>query len=128
MNQTQAFNAAAKLLGVPVTKVGMRLDKTALTGDDRQSAIEAQRAAVAVAKAAKEARDARRLAILAADPEYQALKQSAFDAEAYAEALRGKAWGRRVVVLRTGGIFNEVVAEGDNFADAIDELKRKRAA
>jgi len=127
MNQNQAFNAAAKLLGVPVTKVGIRKNPDALTGDERLQAIEDAKAARAAYTAAKEARDARHQAVLDGDLEYQALKMEAADADEAMKKANGRAHGRRIVLVRCGSIFNEVVAEGDNFADAIEELQRKKA-
>jgi len=127
VNQTQAFNAAAKLLGVPVTKVGIRKNPDALTGDERLQAIEDAKAARAAYGVAKAARSARHEALLAGDAEYQTLKaaaQVALDAQDKANA---RAYGRRITILRCGGVFNVQEADGDNFADAIEELKRKKA-
>lgn len=126
MNQKQAFAAAATLLGVSVTKVGIRVKEAALVGDDREQARDEARLAEEADKAASKALEARRAAILAGDAEYQGLRQARIDADKALILARARAFHRRVSILRIGEIFNEEVAEGDNFADAIDNLKKRR--
>lgn len=124
MNQKQCFAAAAKLLGG--SKVGIRTDETALVGEERQLAIEAARRARDLHAGAVKMRDDIRAAILAADPAYQDAVLAARDAEKAMERARGRAHARRIVILRLGGLFNVIEAEGDTHADAIDQLKHKK--
>ena len=126
MNQAQALAKAMTLLGTK--KVGVRVDNRALVGDDlAQMCIDAN-AAADERRAAEAARTARLNALLAADAEYQALKKAHAVAVERHETMRSQCHRRRIEIVRTGGMFTVVEAQGDNFEDAVAVLQRNRVA
>lgn len=120
MNLAQALVKAKKILGA---KAYITTYPRALVGEEREAALAAQREAIAQRTAAKEARDARRSAVLAADPEYQRLKAEWIAAEARVESFGGL-YRKRVEIGTRGSLFNSIKADGDNFAEALAALEK----
>ena len=125
MNQTQALTKARAILG---KKAVIRVNKIALTGEDRERAREASRQAKAAYDAASEACSARHRAILAADVQLQELRAKRDELEHAWKASQVGVFHRRVEILRDGGFFLTHEAAGDNFDEAISDLQRKKGA
>lgn len=124
MNRTQALTKIAKLLGVKLDAIGYREYPKAPLREEREVLRGVWRAAKDVHTAATEARDSRRAEILARDDVYQRLKREAVAAEKAAEVARGSIYHHRVEVSRLKGIFNEGVADADNWAEAVEIVER----
>jgi len=120
VNARQFAVKARAILG---EKAGYRVDNGALTGDERDAALDAARQQRDHAKALAEARDARAAELLAADERFQQLKAEAHGAAVERDRLQGLAHRRRVTVGCVGALFFSVRAEADNFADAIEKLQ-----
>lgn len=125
MNKTQAIARLTKIVGAK--KLGYRECPKAPTEDQREPLRVKFRETKEALAAAVSARDDRRAKILARDDEYQRLKLDAIEAE---EAHKHSAPGlyrHRIEVLKVGGIFNEVLAEGDNWQQVVDIVEGKAA-
>jgi hypothetical protein len=127
VNQTQAIAAMKKLWG---NKAAWRYNDQALKGEDRElQGIEADQKAER-ANAARAARDARRAELLK-DPEYLRLCREADDAAKARDLAASKYRARRVTVgycnTAAGLSFFHVVAEGDNWQEAIDAARSANA-
>lgn len=127
MNSKQGIAALQKLYG---KKAMYRVTPSALAGSEREAAIMSASALRESASSFKQALEERRAAILAADPEYQALKKAEKEEREAYERMRGKAHARRVTVgyAGGGGMFFSVTGEGDNWQQAIDAAKSKASA
>jgi hypothetical protein len=123
MNSTQALAKARKLLGA---KAFVRVNKGALAGEERQTAITAHLDALTKRTAAEEALTARRTAVLAADVEYQRLKAELAAARQAVEACRVGIFNQRVDIGTASGWFHTIHASGDNFAEALESLAEKK--
>jgi phage protein D len=125
VNQTQAIAAMKKLWGA---KAAWRYNEHALRGEDREQQGREADALREKQRAAKEARDARRAELLK-DSEYLRLVAEYNAAEKAADLAAYNYRARRVTVGYTGGgaglTWFHVVAEGDNWQDAIDAAKAK---
>ena len=124
MNATQALAKARKLLGKAAF---IRVNDKAPVGDVREQMHTDWLAAKDAQTAAQDALDARRAAVLKADAEYQQLKCDLAAAKERTEGLCGFN-RRRVEIGSSGGMFNTIHADGDNFTDALDALAAKRSA
>lgn len=125
MNQTQAIAAMKKLWG---SKAAWRYNEQALKGEDREQQGREADALREKQRAAREARDARRAELLK-DPEYLRLVAEHQAAEKAADLSASNYRARRVTVGYTGSVagltFFNVVAEGDNWQEAIDTARAK---
>lgn len=119
MNITQAKTAMKHLLG---TKALWRYDERAPTADERETIRESLPGLQSAAAAAREAMEARRVALLA-DPEYLRLRAEWKDADKTHSAAASRYHHHRVVIGKNTGMAMLVLAEGDNWHDAIDKLK-----
>lgn len=106
----------------------IRVNRGALTGDARSVAVQKARDAHVAFKAAQDAQAARKAELLAADETYQQLRAATDAALAERDKWNSASLRQRVDVLRDGGWYAEICASGDTLADAIDELRRKKAA
>lgn len=127
MNITQAAAALKKLYG---NKAAWRYNDKALKGEERE-ALEASIPALHLATAqAKDAMDMRHTELLR-DPEYIRLRAAWKAAQDASGRALGLSHSRRVTVGYLGGTaglqFFHVTAEGDNWQEAIDEAKAKKA-
>jgi hypothetical protein len=123
MNLAQARAAIRRLIG---PKAMWRYDEGAPSADER---VELRMALPVLESARESARVAvqrRKDELLAGDAEYQRLRQTWHDANN--EAARGLASAHRyrVSVGKDTGLFFHILAEGDNWQDAIDKLKAKQ--
>jgi hypothetical protein len=124
VNQAQAIAKLRKVIG---DRLAYRIDKGALTGDEREAARQALTDATEAHIAAKAARDARFAELLAGDALYQDLKakaQAANDAMEMARSLRMR---RHITVGRDSGMFFSVEAEGDNWAEVVEKVCKTKA-
>lgn len=122
MNITQAKAAMERLLGKK--KAGWRYDETAPRAEEREQVRDTVAPLRAAAEQAKAALQARRSELLQ-DPEYRRLLGVWAKADDAATVALSKLHHFRVKIFRVNGMFNEVVAEGDNGQEAIDALKAK---
>jgi hypothetical protein len=123
VNQTQAIAALKKFWGA---KAAWRYNDHALKGEDREQQGREAHVLREKQRVAKEARDARRAELLK-DPEYLRLVAEHNAAEKAADLAASNYRARRVTVGYVGGgaglNWFHVVAEGDNWQDAIDAVK-----
>jgi hypothetical protein len=126
VNQTQAIAAMKKLWG---SKAAWRYNEHALRGDEREEQGREADELRAKQQAAKAARDARRAELLK-DPEYLRLVAEHEAADKAADLAASNYRARRVTVgycsNGAGLSWFNVVAEGDNWQDAIDAAKAKQ--
>ncbi len=113
MNITQAKAAMKKLFGV---KAMWRYDERAPTADERERVRALMPAMLSAKQQAKDAYEARRAELLK-DPEYLRLK-----------AARGIINHYRVTIGRDTGFAFHVVAQGDNWHDAIDKARAAKVS
>lgn len=103
-----------------------RYDDTALKGEERAALLERLPAMAEAAANAKAELEARKLELLK-DPRYCALLKAYGEASKAHSDAAAKARRRRVTVGRDEGMFFCVKAEGDNWQEAIDNLKKALA-
>jgi hypothetical protein len=121
MNLTQAKAAMARLVGKRAT---WRYDDKAPGAEEREGLWAKSQALADVTAQAKAALDARRAELLR-DPDYLRLKAAWVAAHKEHSEAFSRARRHRVCIGRSNGIFNVVLAEGDNWQDAIDKLESK---
>ncbi len=109
-----------KLLG---KKAAWRVNDKACTADERAEAVAALPELRARELAAKQARDARYRAVLAADGEYQARLAEWKVAQVEHETMSSRLRSYRITVGLNEGWCFSVRAQGDNWADVIRKLK-----
>ena len=121
MNQTQAIAKLKKLIGPTFS---FRVDNKAPDAEERERRhAEAVRLRAQV-EAADAARLARMNAVLAADAEYQRLKAEHQAAKKAHEAA--PSWhSKRITVGRAGSMFFSVVADGDNWAEVVEQAAKQ---
>lgn len=123
MERAVALKKLRKILG---GKFGYRFDPRAPDTDERNAAREEAKALSEHCKAAEAARDARRDALLAADDEYQRLKETAQALRDAKETAWSVAHHYRVTVGTSSGMFFHVRAQGSSWEDVIKQLETKR--
>jgi hypothetical protein len=123
MNITQAKAAMRRLIG---TKAMWRYDEKAPDADERAQLHACLPTFQKAREAAKVALQERRAELLV-DPEYLRLKQRWEIADKEVSQTMARAHHYRVTVGRDSGFAFTVMAEGDNWQDAIDKLKEKEA-
>src|ERR1700733_2868571 len=114
MNIQQAKTAMRRLVG---KNAAYRYDEKAPTEDDRVAARSKLPELKADVDAAKLAMQQRRQELLS-DPEYQRLVAEWQAADKAHGATLGLLHHHRVTIMKGNGMFNTVVAEGDNWQDA----------
>jgi hypothetical protein len=122
MERSVAIKKLGKLLG---KRLGYRVDRDAPDAETRAAVRQQLPGLRAAERKVEAAMDARRAALLAADPEYQAL------AEAFRLARAGRqaaaATSRyRITVGISGAVFFHVKAQGDSWEDVIAKLTADR--
>ena len=121
MSPAQAQAALKRMFG---KAAAWRYDENALKGEARE-ALQAEYPSIQQRRdAAKAAMEARRAELLS-DPEYLRLCVEYRAAREEADKTLGRIHHRRVTVGHINGLFFTVVAEGDNWQDAIDNAKAK---
>lgn len=121
MNRKQALAKLRPILG---SKMGYREDYKAAIGEEREQLLAANIARQQRKQAAKAALDARRVAVLAADPEYRALSDEYAALSAECEAAPS-AYARRITVGVMSSLFFSVRAEGDTWAEVVEKVTSK---
>lgn len=123
MNITQAKSAMKKLFGA---KAMWRYDERAPKAEEREEIAATLPTLMEARNATKAAVEARRIELLK-DPEYVRLKAEALAASDTYEKAASRTRHYRVTVGRGGGVaglnFFHVVAQGDNWQDAIDKAR-----
>lgn len=123
-------NTALKKLNALLGKsAGYRVNDRAPTPEERSAARAELPAAIAERDRLRAAREARREAVLGADPEYQSL--TAAQGEASKRAMRLSETTRlyRITVGKTvGGLFFLVMAEADSWEEIFAKLTKKKEA
>lgn len=122
MTKQEGVKALSRVFG---KKAMWRVNDKASSAQERTDAFCALAEARAREAAAKNARDERYRAILAADGEYQTLLAEYKQATADRECLLSRSLSYRVTIGRNEGMFFAVEAQGDNWADALRQLKSK---
>jgi hypothetical protein len=126
MERNVALKKIGKLLG---KKFGYRINAKAPTPEERAAARLALPAAIEERNKLKEQREARYLAILAADAEFQNLKAAHKAAAEKADRLSSKTRHFKITVGDTSsGLFFMVKAEGDSWEEIIEKLTNKKVA
>jgi hypothetical protein len=121
MSPAQAQAALKKLFG---KAAAWRYDESALKGEEREALVAALPNLRQTREAAKAAMEARRDELLR-DPEYVKLREAYQRASKEAEIAFSRSIHRRVTVGKCNGMFLSVVAEGDNWQEAIDNARAK---
>lgn len=124
MNQTQALSLLKRVIG---PKLGYRIDNKAPDADERERLRERFLAARDAAKAAGEAMTARRAAVLKADAEYQRLKEASIAANKARDDVPSY-HRKRITVGRSGSLFFNVEADGDNWDEVVAKVCKKEQA
>jgi hypothetical protein len=121
MNKTQAIAAMLKLVG---KRVNYRYDESAPKAEEREELHAKLPALQAARDATRTAMDQRIKDLLAGDAEYQRLRAEAAAARKAAADASSRARHYRVTIGDSSdGFCNLILAEGDNWQDAIDKLK-----
>ena len=123
MNRTQALAKLKKVLG---KKLAYREDPSALIGDDREAAEVKRKLLRDAQHIIRDALEARRVEVLAADAEFQRLSAQYRRTREAADKASGEAYARRIAVgtlidIAGMGAFS-VKAEGDNWQEVVDKL------
>ena len=123
MERSVAIRKLGKLLG---KRLGYRVDRDAPDAETR-AAVRQQLPGLRTAEQqAEAAMDARRAAILAADPEYQALAEAFKLARAGRQAAEAANSRYRITVGTSSDLFFHVKAQGDSWEDVIAKLTADR--
>lgn len=127
MNETQARAQLKRMYG---KKAAWQRNETALVREAREEVAATLPTLKATSEAAAAARDARKIELLK-DPEYVRLVEEAKTARGAHELAQSRAFRKRVQVGyvndAAGLSFFHVDGEGDNWQEAIDAAKAKRA-
>ena len=119
MKQTTALAKLRRLLG---NKLAYRVDGKAATADARSAAQQAARQLAGQRQAAQELLDQRRAAVLAADEEYQRLKQLVRSLSTEHARLRSIVLSSPITVGVMDHGFLNVKAVGDTWAEVVDKV------
>jgi hypothetical protein len=125
MERAVAIKKLGRILG---KSLGYRVDPKAPDQDDRNEARAKLPDATAKREALSKQMEARRMAILQADAEYQQLKAEHADAKKCCDELFAITRHYRFTVGTTNSIFFHVKAEGDSWEEVIAKLTEKQAA
>ncbi len=120
MERSVAIKKLSKLLG---KSLGYRVNAKAATREEREAAKLELSAAVAERNNLKAERDARYVAILAADQEYQALHAAHTEARDRVSKLNSVIYSRKFAVGTSNGMFFHIKAEGDSWEEVIDRVQ-----
>ena len=121
MERSVAIKKLGKLLG---KRLGYRVDRDAPDAETR-AAVQRQLPGLRAAEQQVEAAmDARRAALLAADPEYQALA-AAFQLARDGRQAAVAATSRYRITVGVSGVFFHVKAQGDSWEDVIAQLAKR---
>ena len=123
MERSVAIKKLGKLLG---KRLGYRVDRDAPDAETRAAVRQQLPGLRAAEQQAEAAMDARRAAILAADPEYQALAEAFKLARAGRQAAAAATSRYRITVGISGAVFFHVKAQGDSWEDVIAKLTADR--
>lgn len=127
MQRSTAMKKLNQLLG---KGAGYRIDDKAPTQADRDAAKAELPAAVKERDKLRAELEARREAVLLADPEYQALKEALSAARKRADHLSGTTYRHKITVGKTimDGLMFSVMAEADTWEEIFEKLTKKKAA
>jgi hypothetical protein len=123
MERAVAIRKLGKLLG---KRLGYRVDSGAPDAEERAAARQQLPALQAAEKLAADAMEARRRAILAADPEYQAMVAEHKAARDRRHKVSGVTDRYRITVGTISDLFFHVKAQGDSWEDVIAKLTADR--
>lgn len=123
MERSVAIRKLGKLLG---KHLGYRVDRDAPDAETRAAIRQQLPGLRAAERQVEAAMDARRAAILAADPEYQALAAAFKLARAGRQAAAAAASRYRITVGTSSDLFFHVKAQGDSWEDVIAKLTADR--
>jgi hypothetical protein len=123
MERLTALKKVKSLLG---PKYGYRIDKFAVSPEEREAARQELPAAQAEYKKLKEQREARRQSLLEGDAEYQRLNTECVKSVRHCEKLSGAIYRRKFTVGKSNGLFFVVKAEGDSWEEVIEKLTAKK--
>src|SRR5262245_5243977 len=125
MERAVAHKKITQILG---KKWGWTMNKDAPGAEKRQEAALLHRKVVATRKEVSDQLDARRKAVLEADPEYQALLAKYAEIRKHADELQGIAMTYKFEVGQDRGLFFSVHAQGDSWEEIIAILQKKKLA
>ena len=123
MERSVAIKKLGKLLG---KRLGYRVDRDAPDAETRAAVRQQLPGLRAAERKVEAAMDARRAALLAADPEYQALAEAFKLARAGRQAAAAATSRYRITVGISGAVFFHVKAQGDSWEDVIAKLTADR--
>lgn len=124
MDRQTAIKKLGKLLG---KNLGYRVDQTAPKAEDREAAQAAIPDAIKKRDAARKAQEDRRIAILAADTEYQRLKEEAIAASETVSRLFTVTQHFKITVGTSSPMFFQIEAQGDSWESIIEIITAKKA-
>lgn len=119
MERSVAIKKLSKILG---KSLGYRVDDKAPKHDEREAAREASKIAAAERNQLAERLEARRIAILAVDTEYQEIKAAHAVAKERADKLFSTSVHYKFTVGVTNSMFFAVKAQGDSWEEIIEKL------
>ncbi len=122
MERSIAVKKLGKLLG---KSLGYRISDKAPTQEEREAARIELKLACEARDKAREQKDARYKAILAADVEYQNLSAAAKAASERVGRLSSITRHYKITVGTTNSMFFYIKAEGDSWEEVIDKLTVK---
>ena len=122
MERAIAIKKLGKLLG---KSLGYRVDPKAPNQEERDDAKAKLPNAIALREALGEQMEARRLAILRADAEYQQLKAAHEGAKKLCNELFSITCHYKITVGISGSLFFTVRAQGDTWEQVINKLTEK---
>jgi hypothetical protein len=125
MERSVAVKKLSKLLG---KSLGYRVDPKAPDQDDRDEARAKLPAATAKREDLSKRMEARRVAILQADTEYQQLKAEHAEAKKCCDELFGITCHYRFTVGVSNSMFFHIKAQGDSWEEIIAKLTEKQPA
>jgi cell envelope opacity-associated protein A len=121
MERVAAIKTLGKLLG---KEMGYRVDPKAPTADERKEARERLPALTAERQRLEKLEMDRKVAVLAADQEYQAIRAARIKAAKAAQEVACTARSYKITVGNTmAGMFFSVKAEGDSWEEVIRKVK-----
>ena len=120
--------ALAKLRKILGKSFGYQIDPKAPKADERAEAQSLLPCAIADRKTIADRLEARRAALLAADPEYRSLKIDYDERRRYVDELLSKTNHYKITVGTSSALFFRVEAQGDTWEDVLEILKSKQRA
>jgi len=122
MDRAVALKQLGKLLG---KSFGYRVDPSAPTAEERETARAALIAASAKAKALLEQKEARIKALLDADAEYQQIKTAHEAAKKERNHIAGECHRHKFTVGMSSELFFHIKAQGDSWEEVIAKVKAR---